>query len=1449
MSVTVLAKKTVGFRSPYTGDTFQDLTAKIIGRDGYMSGGVTTDDTVDIVVGPITVIQRGLIAETEVNSPPIPVPVGAEPWFIVAAIPDDDPGTGVVFSATRDLVSAANGVVVAFKTSGIWQNPVSVDIRGASAKASEPGVESGAQPYFTLSGDNMDEVILNRGRIVDPDGIRRDLPREAASSTKNFGVTAVRAHPTLGRMDHIVLRQRESHSPETKHLIGPLFDDASYSAFTKTGTRQAYYAKRGGTNDEQWFAYGSGSDLHIMGGPAGGGFADAVLLTAAGTVGEAWIAGQRAADDAIILLYTDGILLRMVSFDAATGAQIDAPVTLDLDGNTISHVRAEMDGLELVHIVYERDDGGAPTQQVYYTKRSSAAASFADAALTHRIVHGSATGKNDTYPDIDVDRYGNAHIVYTTGLLTNTYGDLVYAVYDQTGNLVVEQTHLVGSAVGVQASATDNIGFVATVYGSFHRCRVTVTDFDEVFCVVAGGSALVPEDLLLFSPGFQGRLGFPMVNIGFSAAGSTLYGADIVSNELGELRIAYASSTGGFFLSIGEIGLDTVFAPDGLLGQSRLRTAGIVVGSIVVYTPGTDEDDIILRRGTIGDVRLSYRRNGSNAAYVYEIGTLDVGSNAIASTPHPKDIYLASFDVADNATGIIPEETIRIHNVRQKKMNYPFLVGIDGDFQGTNSIYEAVRRANVNGGEIVVRKGDYRNLFTGAFPGTIALASGVTLRGEGQVVFEDGQFSIGNSLTNYSINNIDGNIVERTATFGSALRAGDVVEMATSGFHRVLAVLPPKGSYAGRLYLDASSPGDAVPAGANLVPYPSGNKLENIAIRSNIGSSRILVYKSYQAVLRDISFFGVWTPNSSSQVIDVDGAHHVLLDNIDFTKQNGVDANSIAVHLDNCFRPVLRGLRCVAGEVDGINLKITNDTPSISDSTGIKFQNTSGGTRTTPVAISNVDDGDLTPISPDTDFFTGVGSLIRAPFNERMYFEDKLTRAASGPIALAGAAAAFDGATPQVIVDSVNERIKASGDAMSGNLTTNGTTRELGATGAAGNRFDVFANLLNVLGVSTLQNALALGGALLGSIANGDVARVDVAASVFAGVEYTLMWQSVPSAQKGFRLYVSPTGTLLLSVNAVWNNTTDLWAKDVNGEPATEFRLENGQFKILYQAGGVNSWADSAWTSSLQENSMALAADEAVGVTPRPKALWKAEDGVEMYHVDHLGFPTTRYQRFSEHWYELNGAFSAGEAPKWNVGLGGTASVAAGTMSTSYRAPHINGTVPGTVANSVSFETQIPIVQYGPNSIIVASWIQSSQNNNMDQACGLGNLAGLNSVLFTVQETAGEFQWQAQCFDGAGTSSGKTNTFIDAGSSSYQRFRVELYGANQPGGARAVFMINGAIKAVITSNLPAVNANLTFGSQALQTVAYGGTNHLRLGQVEVFSNHESHGPSRNIPLL
>lgn len=111
-----------------------------------------------------------------------------------------------------------------------------------------------------------------------------------------------------------------------------------------------------------------------------------------------------------------------------------------------------------------------------------------------------------------------------------------------------------------------------------------------------------------------------------------------------------------------------------------------------------------------------------------------------------------------------------------------------------------------------------------------------------------------------------------------------------------------------------------------------------------------------------------------------------------------------------------------------------------------------------------------------------------------------------------------------------------------------------------------------------IASDIDLGSNLLSTIAQADTARIVAPVSIFAGVEYTLMWESVPAGGEGYRKYVSPSGGLVETVNAVYDNTSGDWTKDVGGEVASRVdQYSTGGHVIKTQVVGTNTWADGAW--------------------------------------------------------------------------------------------------------------------------------------------------------------------------------------------------------------------------------------------------------------------------------
>ena len=148
-----------------------------------------------------------------------------------------------------------------------------------------------------------------------------------------------------------------------------------------------------------------------------------------------------------------------------------------------------------------------------------------------------------------------------------------------------------------------------------------------------------------------------------------------------------------------------------------------------------------------------------------------------------------------------------------------------------------------------------------------------------------------------------------------------------------------------------------------------------------------------------------------------------------------------------------------------------------------------------------------------------------------------------------------------------------------------------------------------------------LGEDLIGSTANAELARIVAPASVFAGVEYTLMWESVPSGEKGHRLYVSPTGTVARTVNAKWDNTLNQWSKDVNGIEASLELQTNALSTSRYQISGTNVWADGAWVKPpppIYESVLNP-------TTWRESGSWVGPDGVKQ-HAEWINLATSLLQ-------------------------------------------------------------------------------------------------------------------------------------------------------------------------------------------------------------------------------
>lgn len=947
MAVTAAATKTVSFNAPYSGRTFQLAYEQLIGRDGYLAGGETSDDGSLVTTQIVTLVQRGIIATTKAATAAIPVPTATEPWFLVASIPDDDPASGVLITATADLNSALNAVVIAFKANGRWRNPRPVHAAAAAEHPGEVGIEQDVEIDEVLDGsNNVTAISVYKGEVLDPDGVRRKLGfgPTTNNSAKVASLTPLRPHSTWHREDFALLRQTEEIGGSVVLAMGTARGDLD-SVFTNLDTvtapakRGGYFGRRGGSVGQQWWAWGDTTSLFIQGGPAGEAFAATSLLTGAGNINTTFIPGQRAADSAVILLYVDNLNLRIVSFNPTTGAQINAPVNLVADGGAVSHVKAVLDRNETLHITYEHDEA---TQQIYYMTCSIASLTFGAVGVSSRIVAGAATGTNDTWPSIGIDRKGVVTIAYIKGTGTNEHGDLIVATIEQgttTASNLIEAADEVGIDLFVPATDLDTtsvhvsehsgVGAVATAFLNLRRTAVVVTPHDEVLVFTLGLSTGTDVDyLLLHRPGFLEAHGFELINVlQRLTTGRSFTGLAAYAGELGETILGLKSTEAGNTTRLYAVLLGPDPMVSGRLGGKSLQM-NIEIESVVETSGFTD---LLIGSGAGGSVVMNYVETLTTKTVEFPVGRLSFA-------PHPRDICLGSWVVPPGA-GAAPDgdsPQFEIFNTRPKRMNYPFLVGDGGDFQGFGSIYEAARQARRSNSDIVVRTGIYQLV-----AGNVQFMGGV--RGDGRVVFRGTSSLIFGTGFDDAVT-VAGNVVAATVINWSRLRAGSVIDLDTSGKHTVIRNLgyhPGSGTY--RVVVADNATG--APVGTNAVAYFAGLALENVTIAGE-DTGTVVFTNGYQPRLRDLRFDG-------QTILSMANCLDAVLENLDFSliDAGGFDAVTLTGG-DGCLASRLKfadGQSHIRIENDEQNPKLLYCSSDGADPTETVYN--IAGSRTTPVLL------------------------------------------------------------------------------------------------------------------------------------------------------------------------------------------------------------------------------------------------------------------------------------------------------------------------------------------------------------------------------------------------------------------------------------------------------------------------------------------------------------------
>lgn len=133
-------------------------------------------------------------------------------------------------------------------------------------------------------------------------------------------------------------------------------------------------------------------------------------------------------------------------------------------------------------------------------------------------------------------------------------------------------------------------------------------------------------------------------------------------------------------------------------------------------------------------------------------------------------------------------------------------------------------------------------------------------------------------------------------------------------------------------------------------------------------------------------------------------------------------------------------------------------------------------------------------------------------------------------------------------------------------------------TGLIGERKDQSASSV-VQPLLDWRGRVLLGNNLLDTEAKALQPRITAPVSTTGGVDFTLMWQSVPTGQPGYRRYVSASGAVIETVNASWDGAN--WNKDTAGVIALKRLLSSVATSVQKRDLAANTpWTDAAWSST-----------------------------------------------------------------------------------------------------------------------------------------------------------------------------------------------------------------------------------------------------------------------------
>lgn len=293
-----------------------------------------------------------------------------------------------------------------------------------------------------------------------------------------------------------------------------------------------------------------------------------------------------------------------------------------------------------------------------------------------------------------------------------------------------------------------------------------------------------------------------------------------------------------------------------------------------------------------------------------------------------------------------------------------------------------------------------------------------------------------------------------------------------------------------------------------------------------------------------------------------------------------------------------------------------------------------------------------------------------------------------------------------------------------------------------------------------------LGTGLLGNIANAEVPRILAAASVFAGVEFTIMWESVPSGQAGHRFFVGSDGSCVRTFNASYDNTANLWSQD---------KATADSFGVFEDAQGITSkrqikgsgdWATAGW------------------------------DIVRVV-VDRTGYRSGRVTEIRAEWIDT------ADPPGWGSTTGGPASVSYAVDDSVFEGPSVKLLTTGG-GGLAAISTDQRIVFPSSDKIwVLETEVYFTNVAGIAGSVGFLRVIGSTSGAYFAYNSSASGFWRAVTFDDANLATPNVVvTSVAPVANTPQRLRIEMYGSAIRGGARVLFYIDNVLVSTSTTKQP-----------------------------------------------